>query len=317
MGTPSQVEEAAALAEKLHQEMYSHDEEEKEEIESEDVEEEVKDEEYVEEEEIDEDEVVPHDDDLDELRKFKARYLSLKGKYDAEVPRLQHELKDLKTSVFEKLSSIAEKPAETQKEQDKQDDIITKMKEEYGEDFIDGIYKIAEHIADKKVKSSSDAVQEKITSVEDAQLKVAQENFKGYLDNKVEGDWRALWDGKDPKFIEYLQKPDPSGLYTYGELVQMYNDQWDADKLAIVINGYLGIKKAKKDVIKPNAERDALVAPNRSAHTVTPNAEDKKIWTKDSIKEFERQDRRNKYTPEDSQNLWADLLSAASEGRIR
>jgi len=314
MGTPSQVEEAAVLAEKLHQDMFSikPEEEEVEPIEDEDPVEEIEEEEIAEEEEV-----LPHDDDLDELRKFKSRYLSLKGKYDAEVPRLQHELKDLKTSVFEKLSSIAEKPAETPKEQIKQDDIITKMKEEYGEDFIDGIYKIAEHIADQKVKSSSDAVQEKITSVEDAQFKVAQENFKGYLDTKVTGDWRALWEGKDPKFTEYLQKPDPSGLYTYGELVQMYNDQWDADKLAIVINSYLGTKKETKKETKPNAERDALVAPSRSTHSLTPSVEDKEIWTKDSIKAFERDDRQSKYTPEESQKLWADLLSAANEGRIR
>jgi hypothetical protein len=315
MGIPSQVEEAAVLAEKLHQDMFSQDVEE--EVKSEDIEKEVEEEEpEVEGEE--EDEVIPHDDDLDELRKFKSRYLSLKGKYDAEVPRLQHELKDLKTSVFEKLSSIAEKPAETPKEQVKQDDIITKMKEEYGEDFIEGIYKIAEHIADQKVKASVDTVQEKITSVEDAQLKVAQENFKGYLDNKITGDWRALWEGNDPKFLEYLKQPDPSGLYTYGDLVQMYNDQWDADKLAIVINGYLGTKEVKvKKEIKPNAERDALVAPSRSTTASTPNVEDKQIWTKASIKEFERLDRRNTYSSEDSQKLWSDLLTAASEGRIR
>jgi hypothetical protein len=312
MGVPSQVEEAAVLAEQLHSEMFLTNSEEEEVKPEEEVKEEPENE-----EEADEEEDTPHDDDLDELRKFKSRYLSLKGKYDAEVPRLQHELKDLKTSVFEKLSSLAEKPAETVKEQDKQDAIITKMKEEYGEDFIDGIYKIAEYIADQKVKASTDSVQEKITSVEDTQLKVAQENFKGYLDSKVEGNWRALWEGKDPKFLEYLQKPDPSGLYTYGDLVQMYNDQWDADKLAIVINTYLEtIKPAKKDVPKPNAERDALIAPSRSTTTTTPNLEDKQIWTKASIKEFERDDRRNKYTPEDSQKLWADLLTAASEGRI-
>jgi hypothetical protein len=311
MGTPSQVEEAAVLAEKLHQEMFSQEVEEEEPKSDEESEEEPE----LDEEE--EEEPIPHDDDLEELRKFKARYLSLKGKYDAEVPRLQHELKDLKTSVFEKLSSITEKPAETPKEQDKQDDIIAKMKEEYGDDFIDGIYKIAEHIADQKVKSSVDTVQEKLTSVEDAQLKTAQENFKSYLDTKVDGDWRALWDGKDPKFIEYLQKPDPSGLYTYGDLVQMYNDAWDADKLAVVINGYLGTKKETKKEPKPNAERDALVAPSRSAHTPILNAEDKVIWTKESIKQFERDDRQNKYSPEESQKLWADLLSAASENRIR
>lgn len=321
MGIPTQVEEAAVLAEKLHQDMFTSEPEPKEEEDTEEVVEEDIDEEPAIEEEDDE-EPVPHDDDLDELRKFKARYLSLKGKYDAEVPRLQHELKDLKQSVFEKLTAIAEKPAETKKEQDKQDDIIAKMKEEYGDEFIDGISKIADLIADQKVKSSVEPVQEKITSVEKSQLEVAQENFKDYLDTVVKnpdgtpGDWRTLWEGTDNKFLEYLKQPDPSGLYTYGELVQMYNDAWDADKLAKVINGYLETKQTKK-VAKSNPEKDALIAPNRSSNKVAPKVEDKQIWTKQSIADFQRDDRQGKYSPEDSKKLWDDLLAAPSEGRLR
>lgn len=318
MGVPSQVDEAAELAEKLHSEMFgTQPEEDTEEEKEEELEEEdsAEDEEVDEEEEVDDEDDVPHDDDVEDLRKFKARYLSLKGKYDAEVPRLQHELSDLKQNVFEKLTSISENPAQTKQEEKQDKDLIAQLKEEYGEEFIEGIAALVEQSTGKQIKSSLSSVEDKVSSVEETQIKVAQENFMSYLDTKVDGDWRALWEGKDKKFIDFLGKPDPSGLYTYGDLVQMYNDAWDADKLATVINTYLGEKPVKKE--KASSERDALVAPSRSSAHTAPKADDKIIWTQDAIKEFQKQDRQGKLTAEESQAKWNDLLSAPAEGRIR
>ena len=310
---PSQVTEAAELAEKLHEKMFST--QPIKETEEEDNEGVVPEPEDSQNEDVND---VPHDDNVEDLRKFKSRYLSLKGKYDAEVPRLQHELRDLKQSVVEKLAAISENPVTKQASSEPApDDIITRLRDEYGEDFIDGIIALNEQIADKKIKSSIATVQEKVTSVEETQLKVAQEEFKKYLDDKTDTAWRPLWEGKDPKFLEFLQQPDPSGLYTYGALVQLYNDSWEADKLATVINTYLGTTATKAKPAKENPSKAAMVAPSRSAVHVAPEASEKTIWTRDAIKEFERADRQGKFTAEESKSMWNDLMLAPSEGRIR
>jgi len=316
MATPKQATEAADLAVKLHEQMYSQGSDEDEDPQDETNEDELEnDESEGDEEEVDEDNI-PHDDDLEELRKFKSRYLSLQGKYNAEVPRLQSELRDLKTSVFEKLSTIAENPAQTRKEETQENDVIARLKEEYGDDFIDSVKALAEQIADEKIKASLTPVQEKMTSVEDTQIKVAQEKFKEYLDTTVKGEWRTAWDGKDPKFLEFLTQSDPSGLYTYGDLVQLYVENWESEKLSNVLNKYYESKPVKKEKI-PNPDREAMVAPSRQNAHVAPDVTDKEIWTKDSIKEFQRLDRQGKFSPEESLNKWNDLLAAANEGRIR
>lgn len=317
--TPLQVEEAAKLAEELHQRMFSSDEEEVEDTLEEDTstdEDELNnDEDEVEDEEIEDD--VPHDDDLEELRKFKARYLSLKGKYDAEVPTLHRELNEFKQSVVDKLSTLTDKPAQTKVEQSQEGDIIARLKEDYGDDFIDSVKLLAEQIAEEKIKASLSPMQAKVDSVEEIQIKVAQDEFKQYLDENVKGDWKKLWEGKDKGFIEFLSKPDPSGLYTYGELVELYNEKWDSSRLATVLNTYLETKTPAKPKVSHDKEKESMIAPSRTTTHNTPDADDKVIWTKASIAEFQRLDRQGKFSPEESMAKWNDLLAAANEGRIR
>lgn len=306
MSIPRQVEEAAEMAEQLFNGIQQQDSTPQEEQQVEEQPEQEAAQESVTEEEPD----VPHDDDVTELRKFKERYLSLKGKYDAEVPRLHSELKEFKQSVFERLNNYT--PPE--QEQTPVDDRLAKFREEYGEDFVENLKALFKAEVDPLLKQSIQPMEDKVNSVEDTQYKAAQENFANYIDQKVKGDWRKAWMGEDPKFQEFLQKPDPSGLYTLGELAKIYNDNWEADKLTNLFNLYYQQGEAPK---KSNPTKDAMVAPSRSTTHSAPPADEKIIWTKDKIKEFEKSDRMQAYAPEESQRLWQDLLAAPSEGRVR
>lgn len=308
-----QAEEAAQMAEELHSQMFAPSEPtavvEEEAVEETDTTEQP--------DEVTDEEVVPHDDDIEELRKFKARYLSLQGKYDAEVPRLHNELKEFKQSVFERLDSARQTHEE--KFVEPTIDKFAKFKEEYGEDLFEAIKELAASQAEEKLNSSLKPVQEQVSGVEDAQIKAAQQNFVSYLDGVVKGDWQSLWAGNDPKFIEFLSKPDPSGLYTYGDLVQTYNDNWDADRLGKVFNSYIESQTpiAPPPPKQPNPAKEATIAPSRTNTHTTPSTNDKTIWTAETMKAFELADRSGKYTPEQSKAMWDDLLSAPMENRMR
>jgi hypothetical protein len=307
MTTPNSVEEAAELAEQLHEKMFPQAPTEVEEEQQEQPEEPT--------EETEEPDV-PHDDDVEELRKFKERYLSLKGKYDAEVPRLHQELREFKQNVFERLD---------QNRQPQPDsnvppvvDKFAKFKEEYGEELFEAIKELSSLQAEEKINASLKPVTDQVHNVEETQIKAAQQNFVSYLDTKVQGDWKKLWAGEDPKFIEFLQQPDPSGLYTYADLVQAYNDNWDADKLGKVFNTYFENNQPKVVAPKaPRPEQNAMVAPSRNTGHTAPSANDKRIWTQDAMQEFQKADRMGRYSAEESQAMWDDLLAASQEGRIR
>ena len=119
-----------------------------------------------------------------------------------------------------------------------------------------------------------------------------------------------VWEGKDKNFTKFLQQKDPMGLKTYEEYLVEFNNSWDADGMAKVFNLYL---ESKQKSPKPDSskERDAMIAPSRSKSTSTPSTDNKKIWTADAIKQFESDARRGKYSDDESQALWADLLAAA------
>lgn len=308
MTIPKSVEEAAELAEQLHEKMFSQaPQEDQEVIDTEEP--------SPEETPTEEANEIPHDDDIEELRKFKAKYLTLQGKYDAEVPRLHQEIREFKQSVIEKLQDYRQPQPEvsTPPTEDK----FAKFKEEYGEELYEAMKELTKLQAEEIIAQKIQPVEQHVSSVEETQIKAAQQNFISYLDTQVKGDWKKLWAGEDPNFIEFLKQPDPSGLYTYADLVQAYNDNWDADRLGKVFNSYFE-KNAPtpKEERQPNPAQQAMVAPSRQ-NISPPVMNNARIWTQDSIKEFEAKDRAGKYSPEESQAMWDDLLLAATQGRIR
>jgi hypothetical protein len=321
MGIPRQVEEAAQLAEELHARTFGPDagETPAEESEAEAANSDTP---------VQPEPEKTKEQEAEELS-FRERYLTLKGKYEAEVPRLSSELKELKQSIIDRLGDLSKKEPEPVKEAPIDPDFV-KFKEEYGEEYVSMLEKMTESkarkIVEEALKSKIEPVQQKVASVEDAQIKAAQQNFKAHLTSKVQGDWESIWNGADPGFVKFLEQPDPSGLYTYGDLVEAYNNNWDADRLATVFNMYLqqSGKAAQPVASQPQttnpvkeAAKDAMVAPRRSTQNIAPVAAEKTVWTQDSIRAFQKADQQGKYDAETSKAMWDDLLSALKENRIR
>lgn len=294
MELPKQVTEAADLAEQLHGQMFEEAPDSNEVVPPE-AEPEVP--------------VEPEVDYAAQAREYEQKWKSLQGMYNSS----QDDIRNLKQMIIDKLEQRPQEPAP---EPPKDSDRIAKFREEYGDDFIETLRELQRQEAEKLFSEKVAPVEQQIASVEETQIKAAQENFKSYLNTKVKGDWNALWNGQDPKFMEFLSQPDPSGLYTYGDLVKAYNDNWDADKLSTVFNTYLE-SSAPVAPKTTNPSKEAMVAPSRNNTHTSPTIDDKKIWTSSMIEEFKVNDRRGKYDSETSMAMWNDLLAAMSEGRIK
>jgi hypothetical protein len=305
---PKQVDEAAELAEQLHEKMFAPHEGN----------------EQPPEEEPEELPEAAESVDTSEEETYKSRYETMQGKYNAEVPRLHNELKELKAMVFERLGDVSkrqEQPIEVKV--DPNAERLAKFEEEYGKEFLEMQRLLARMEAEELIKQRVTPMQEQVTTVEETQIKAAQQNFVSYLDSKVEnGDWQALWAGQDEKFNQFLQTREPTSGLSYQQIVKYHNDNWDADGLAAVFNTYLGpaVEVTPEPPAKPkqpNPAKEAIVAPSRNTHTAPPQQSDKRIWNNATIEEFKRADRANKYSPDESQAMWDDLLQAMVEGRIR
>lgn len=315
MTIPKQIEEAADLAEQLHSQMFNASEPQ-EEVPQEAVSEVPE----TPEETPSSAEPAPETPDYEKLAKdYEQKWKSLQGMYNSS----QEELRSFKQSVLEKLGSV-QNPAPTP-EIKPEPERIAKFREEYGDDLLEAFKELIKTEIDPILQEKVKPVQEQVATVEEAQYRASQKDFMNFLDDQVKGDWRSLWDGKDPKFLEFCNQSDPSGLYTYGELIDLYNNKWDGERLAKVFNAYLGASTAEESKPpqatppqqKPNPARESMVAPSRTTQHQSPATEEKRIWNNAMIAQFQRDDRANKYDAETSKAMWDDLLAAMSEGRIR
>jgi F0F1-type ATP synthase membrane subunit b/b' len=272
------------------------------------------------------------DDEDGEETTYKQRYESLQGKYNKEVPQLTKELRSLKEDIFTRMDDLTKQAPEPSDEEDADDTEefeaeLEGYREQFGDDLVEVIQKLAERKASKLVGDSLSPVSEKVDSVESAQIASAQTAFNDDLNEKIDGDWQALWSGEDQGFIDFLDSNEPNGLFTYREIASKANDTWDAEKLSKVFNTYLASiakEEGKADEkVEQTAEEKAAdkttqerVAPTRKTVEAEPDSGEARIWTQADITEFRQKDRQGKYSVEESEALWADFLRAPSEGRI-
>jgi hypothetical protein len=191
----------------------------------------------------------------------------LKGKYDAEVPRLHSDLKEFKQVVFDRIGDPAQAatpdvPVPTQ-EDTARAERIAKFKEEYGEEYVGMLRDFMMSEVTPLLGDAVEPVQRQVETVEDAQQHAATENFVNHLNtNIVNANWQKAWSGEDPDFLVFLDQKDPSGFYTYGELADLFNTNWDAEKLVTLFNTYYSSKGEQPVIVDPAIpEIPAVVTP--------------------------------------------------------
>lgn len=261
------------------------------------------------------------DEEDPEESSFRRRYETLQGKYNAEVPRLNQELRELKDRIFEKLGDVTKKVDQPSEEKEDTDDgfaeELAEARERFGDDLLDFVEKMTERKAKQLLGESLTPVSQKVDSVESAQIQSAQAAFKQDLSSRVDGDWESLWSG-DEGFRAFLATKEPNGFFTYGEVAKRANDNWDADVLSKIFNTYLQHQRPTEKVSSQVKERtkQERVTPRRNKVATEPEGNEARIWTQADIRQFQEDDRRGKIPQDQSKVLWDDLLRAPAENRI-
>ena len=94
-------------------------------------------------------EATPADDYIEEVSEsFKQKYATLRGKYDAEVPRLHQQVKELTDQMNAiREEAQAAKKAEAEKPKEKVSYVTDADREEYGDDLIDFQRRVAKEVS--------------------------------------------------------------------------------------------------------------------------------------------------------------------------
>jgi hypothetical protein len=259
---------------------------------------------------------------------WKQRFLTLKGKYDAEVPRLHTELKELRTKLEELATRRVETPAEPAKPKSKR--VTEKDQETFGADLLDVIKRQAEEIAADaladlqskvgKLESENEQLKAQVTGVSTTQSQTAQEVYFGKLTTAVP-DWEAI--NVSPGFLEWLGEVDELSGHTRQAFLDEAFQTLNVARTAKLFNAYKKVlaASAPPPPAPTKQEVQRQVAPGKSKTPPGPPASDaaSKIWTANEIDRFYQEVRAGHYrnNPAELNRIEAEIDAAVASGRVK
>ena len=253
---------------------------------------------------------------------FKQKYATLLGKYDAEVPRLHQQVRELNGELGQIRKDIAAKPVEPTKSKEKVSFVTDEDRAEYGEELLDVQRRVAQEVSQdyqgqiEQQNAVISQLQEKLASTGS---QVGEMDFSQRLQQAVP-DWSQI--DNDERWVAWLNEHDPMLRGQRRVLAQAAFDNGDVE----AVSDYVKLWKAslgEPDVAKQNrkTELEKQVAPNRSANSTRTQsaAQNSKIYSTREVDNAWTKVRtlntRGQYA--EAEKLEAELTVAYMEGRVR
>lgn len=239
--------------------------------------------------------------------KWEARYKTLHGKYNAEVPRLHAALKERDG----KLNSLTEEVEALKAQMAAKKEPLIKPEEvtEYGEPLVDLIRRAAREEVQAKDAEIAE-LKRKMDSVATATVETREVSFYDKLTQQVP-DWLAVND--DPDFHTWLREADELTGAQRQAILSEAEEKRDADRVARFFKAFKKVQEG--NVAAAQSSLDSQVAPVSSRVDAPPPG--KKLWTRAEIADFYARDRRGEFTEDKAAAIDSEIQLAIREGRIR
>jgi hypothetical protein len=258
--------------------------------------------------------------------KTEARYRVLKGKYDAEVPRLQNQLYEtqqmLNKLVMERSNPPpqAEPPRKlTAEERFSSLGVTSKEVEEYGSDLLDMVARVAQGSVTPELRQLMSDTQEIKRSLGAAQQEVARTATDRVY--QALNTWNPNWNSvnESPEFLAWLDDTDVfSGSSRKAALVGAFNSH-DAARVVGIFQAFVGKTPVPASTPAPAVSRETLVAPGKPRGGVmeAPDGSSKRILSEQEIGDFYTRVRKRQVSPKEYEAKSAEIALAVAEGRVK
>jgi hypothetical protein len=250
--------------------------------------------------------------------KWEQKYKTLKGMYDAEVPRLHADLRDLKAQVDNLHKAAEAKPVEQAKPKTAEKLVTDADVEAFGSDLIEVQRKVAREVAAEfrgeldAMRAENDKLREQLNSTG---TQVSEASFEQRLYRLVP-DFEAV--NTDPKWINWLSEIDPLLRAPRSSVAQQAFNRGDAEGVA----HYVSLFRQTVNPVEPTAnktnELELQIQPNRSATSTPPNSQKGKVYTNADIEKMFRKatDLGIRGQTDAAKKLEAEIDAAFMEGRV-
>jgi len=209
----------------------------------------------------------PVEADSKEEETWRQKYRTLQGMYDAEVPRLHAQLKELKAQMDELQKPKAE---EAPKPKERKKLVTDDDVQAFGEDLIEVQRKVAREVAQEfqeeleKLRADNDVLREQLTKTGS---QVSEASFEQRLHRMVP-DFDAI--NADPQWISWLNEVDPLLRAPRMTVAQEAFNRGDAEAVAYYVDLFKQSNAPVSQPKGPNEELERQIQPNRSATNAAP-----------------------------------------------
>ena len=253
---------------------------------------------------------------------FKQKYSTLRGKYDAEVPRLHQEVKQLTDELAAFRKEMTAKQAEPTKPKEKVRLVTDEDRAEFGEELLDVQRRVAKEVSQEyedrfeQQEAVIKALQEKVA---ETGSQVGEVGFSQKLAQLVP-DFPQI--DSDERWVKWLNEHDPMLRGPRRVQAQAAFDAGDAEAIAHYVTLWKDTLAAPvEDKPERQSELEKQVAPNRSANSVRTQSAGqsaKQYSSKEADAAWNRvRELTTRGKHADAEKLEAELTAAYVEGRVR
>lgn len=257
----------------------------------------------------------------DGLETWKARYKTLEGKYNAEVPRLSQEIRQLKDALRDyqaELTNRANAQADAAQRAERPEDAIAgdinpDAYEEYGDEFKDLASKLQWAIHQvKSLKGENEKLRDQVGGVYKNQN---QQSYDAFL-NQIRSEHPAFdQQDQDPEFLQWLD--------TMQINLPAIAESRDVQKALSVYRAWSDLTGRYKESSTPPVTSahpgnqntvTKQVAPPRSRPAAPQSGP--KVWSRKDIAAFYEDVKSGKYSEQEALTIKHQIFDAQRKGLI-
>lgn len=263
-----------------------------------------------------------------EPEEWEQRYRTLQGKYDSEMGHMRGQLASMERLIAS--MQTAPSPAAPAPPQPAAPPITDEDREMWGDDLPQAVSRWVGSANSDEIRQLRAEVEYLKGGQQRTDVSLTQHSVMSQLDMDPDlaGRWRQLND--DPRYLQWLSGIDDFSARPRLELLREAYAQGDANRTGRFFKSYLAEHTAPPaSRVPPHTNGSAmagrmrleeLAAPGRAAASGTNGgaSPERRMWTNREIGAFYRDVQRGVYRSRqaDKDRIEADILAAASEGRV-
>lgn len=247
---------------------------------------------------------------------WEQKFHVLRGKYEAEVPRLHAQVRELTEQLTRLLQQREEKP--TPPEAPAEQKLVTSADEEtFGADLVDLARRAAREEVARMTQTIDQRVDQKVKPVEERLTQSATQVFWQKVDEAVP-DFETV--NKDSRWFQFLDSRIPGTRTTYRAAATAAIEALDAPTLAEIVGTWkqsvapaAAPQVATDTKAKDELQRQVAPSSRRDSAPVAPQA---RIWTGEEYSAALDPRNASRMSKADYEALVASAEQAVAEGRV-